>query len=67
MGLMILSVVCSFAAYIVGTAMEMIPGVNLPGLGIARCYYHGGIYHVPAEEQIRQSPADCRSRVSPGV
>ena len=34
MGLMILSVVCSFAAYIVGTAMEMIPGVNLPGLGI---------------------------------
>ncbi len=35
MGMVVLSVFCSLAAYIVGSAIEIMPGINLPGFGIA--------------------------------
>ncbi len=35
MGMVILSVICSFAAYVIGAVIENTPGVNLPGFGVA--------------------------------
>jgi hypothetical protein len=33
--MVVLSAVCSFIAYLLGTAIEIRPTVNLPGFGIA--------------------------------
>ena len=34
MGMIILSVICTFIAYLVGVVIENTPSVNVPGLGI---------------------------------
>lgn len=33
--MVVLSVVCSLVAYLIGSVIEIMPGVNLPGFGVA--------------------------------
>lgn len=43
-GIIFLSAVCTFAAFWLGSAVELMPGVQMPGLGLALAVIVMGVF-----------------------